>query len=556
MSTDNYDVIVVGASAAGLRCAARLARLEPDRSLVVIEADEAFSYAACGLPYVLSGDIDDVEELHRTADGARRDIGFFADVKCVEVRAGHRAVDVDPEARTLTVTGPDGAETILGWQDLVLATGADPVRLPGQPEHDRVVCFHKAQDLKPLHEGLQRGRIGSVALIGAGFLGCELAEAFTALWGAEVTLIEAADHPLPGLLDTETAALVSQELIGNDVSLCLGAPVASIEADDDQVTVRIEGGQTVTADVAVVAVGVRPAVALAEKAGAKLGVTGAVAVDERMATSVPHVWAAGDVIEVTSAITGKPVFLPLGSLANRQGRTLADILAGREAVFPPVAGAGTLKVFDLNVAATGLTRRAAGDEARSVWTTARDSADYWPESEEIFLQLTYRPEDGKVLGLQAVGKGEVTKRVDVTSTLLARGGTLADLSHVEQAYSPPYAPALEPVAVAAMVALNVPDGAQPLSPLVSLDGAQVLDVRNDDEAKARPLDLPASTHIPQETLRRRMSELAAGRWVVLCERGTRSSEVVRWFERDDIEVQYLGGGWRWRELAGVIDSRS
>lgn len=553
MTDDERKIVVVGASAAGLRCASRLARLRPGWSIRVVEARETFSYGACGLPYVLSGDIPDVEILRRTADEALRDETFFARVKGVEVLAGREAVDVDPAARTLTVRDGDGGGEVLDWDELVLATGARPRHLPGQPDHPRVTSFHTPDDLKPLHEGLKTGRIGRVAIVGAGLVGCELAEAFTALWGAEVVLVEAAATPLPELLDPEVGALVAKALADEDVELRLGAPVESIAADDDGVTVEIAGGEPVAGDVCVVAIGVEPVTDLAVAAGARLGPTGAVAVDERLATTVPHVWAAGDAVEVRRAVDDEPAHMPLGSLANRMGRTLADVLAGRAAAFPPVCGATAVKVFDLNVAAVGPTRRraaAGGRDARAVWTSASDRADYWPEARGLSLQLAYLPGSRRVVGVQAVGGGEAAKRVDAATQFIARGAKLEDLVQYEHAYAPPYAPALDPLAVAAMVAGNREDGVPVLAPGSLRAGAAILDVRHPEECEARPLDLPDVKRIPVEALRERLDEVDLRPWVVVCERGTRSAEAVRLLGAHGIEAAYLGGGLQWRDKAG------
>ncbi len=553
MPGETQRIVIVGASAAGLRCASRLARLRPGWSLTVVEAEESYSIAACGLPYVLSGDIDDLEALRRTADGTLRDDAYFAGVKGVEVLAGRRAVAIDTAGRKLRIRDRDGAEETLAWDELVLATGARPRRLPDQPQHPRVSVFHTADDVRPLHGQLARGGIGSAIVIGAGFLGCELAEAFAALWGAETTLLETAPSPLPGLLDPEVGAIVAHTLRENDVDLRLNIRVDRIEPDDDRVTVHLAGGETVTGDVAVVAVGVEPVVELAVAMGIRLGPTGAIAVDERLATSAPHVWAAGDAAEVRHAVTDEAAWVPLGSLANRQGRTLANILAGRDDRFPAVAAAAALKVFDLNVAAAGITREAAaarGDAVRSVWITAHDRADYWPEAAVIALQLTYRPESRRVVGVQAVGPGEVAKRVDVATQLLVRGATLAEFAGLEHAYSPPYAPAIEPLAVAAMVAENAEDGVESRGPAEDLGETRILDVRLAGEIAERPLAMAGVTCLPQGELRERQEELAARPWLVVCEHGPRAAEVVRRLQDSGLTASYLGGGLKWRDLAG------
>jgi NADPH-dependent 2,4-dienoyl-CoA reductase/sulfur reductase-like enzyme/rhodanese-related sulfurtransferase len=405
-------------------------------------------------------------------------------------------------------------------------------------------------DVEPLRRGLAKGRIDRVALVGAGLVGCELAEAFHSLWGAEVVLLEAAASPLPEILDPDVATCIASHLRENGVELRLNSPPERIEIVDERVVVAA-GGENIKADVAVVAVGVEPAVELAREAGIKLGAGGAVAVDQRLATSAPHVWAAGDCAEVHHAVLEEPAYLPLGSLANRQGRTLANILAGRPDRFPPVAGAVAVKVFDFHVAATGcsLSRaRERGLEGRSAWVTVEDRAHYWPEAKVIHLKLVYEAGSRRVLGVQAVGEGDVVKRVDVATQRIASGDTLDDLAHVEHAYAPPYAPAMEPVAVAAHVAQNQEDGVDAAAPDEALDGMQVLDVRLEEEATARPSFAARAKRIELGNLSRQLDEVDPSTELIVCERGTRSAEAVRLLGRQGIRARYLGGGLRWRGL--------
>jgi len=381
---------------------------------------------------------------------------------------------------------------------------------------------------------------------------CEVAEAFASLWGAEVTLIEAAPSPLPELLDRELGAVVAAHLERQDVTLAMGCPVETISPDDDGVTVHA-GGREIRADVAVVAVGVWPRVELARAAGVSLGPTGAIRVDERMATSVPHVWAAGDCVEVRHVVTGGPAYTPLGSLANRQGRVLGTVLAGGDAVFGPIAGAAAVKVFDLNVAAVGCTAYrlgADGQGVRSVWISTEDRAHYWPEAKLILLEMVIDPASRRVLGVQGVGEdGEVAKRVDVAAQLILRGATVEDFLDVEHAYAPPYAPALDPLTVLACAAQNELAGIESESPLVDLSSATVLDIRIDEERAERPVE--AATVVPIEAgeLRGRADEVPGGDVLVVCAHGTRSAEVVRWLTGQGVRARYLGGGMSWRVRA-------
>jgi NADPH-dependent 2,4-dienoyl-CoA reductase/sulfur reductase-like enzyme/rhodanese-related sulfurtransferase len=525
--------------------------LQWDWSITVVDANEVFSYGACGLPYVLSGDIEELGALRRTPYGSDRDEDYFASIKAVEVLAPWRATSVDPDARTLRIEGTEGARN-LEWDELVIATGAAPRQLPGLPDHPRVHTFHVWDDVKPLKIGLMQGEIDHVAVVGAGLVGVELAEAFHSLWGADVTLIEAAATPLPEILDPELGQVVARHLEANDVRVLTGSAVSGVEADDEGVTVTT-AGEEVRADAVVVAIGVTPQVELATAAGAELGPTRAIRVDERLATSVPHVWAAGDCIECQHVVTGGPAYLPLGSLANRQGRVLADVLAGRGAHFGAVAGAAAVKVFDLNVAAVGCTAARLGADGlgvRHVWVSAEDRAHYWPEAKLILLGMVYDPSTQRVLGVQAVGEnGEVAKRIDVAAQLLLRGAPIADFEKIEHAYAPPYAPALEPLAVLAMAAANQVEGIESVAPTADLASAAVLDVRVPEEREERPLTAGTLCEIEAAELRARVDEIPGGPLLVACAHGTRSAEVVRWLSQRGVQARYLGGGVSWRVRA-------
>lgn len=551
MSENTKQVVIVGASAAGLRCACRLRRLQPEWPITVVDASEVFSYGACGLPYVLSGDIEELGLLRRTPYGRDRDEDYFTSVKAVRVMAPWRAVSVDADTRTLRIQGAEG-ERELHWDELVIATGAAPRRLPALPDDPRVHTFHVWRDVKPLKMGLMRGEIDHVAVVGAGLVGVELTEAFHSLWGAEVTLIEAAPTPLPEILDPELGAVVARHLEKNDVRVLTEVAVADIDVDDEGVTV-MAGREEVRADAVVVAIGVTPEVDLARSVGARLGPTRAIRVDERLATSVPHVWAAGDCVECQHIVTGGPAYLPLGSLANRQGRVLADVLAGRDSHFGPVAGASAVKVFDLNVAAVGCTAARLGGDGlgvRRVWVSAEDRAHYWSEAKLILLQMVYDPSTKRVLGVQAVGEeGEVAKRIDIAAQLVLREATIADFEKVEHAYAPPYAPALEPLAVLAMAAANQVEGIESVAPVSDLAAATVLDVRIPEEREERPLTAGTLCEIEVSDLRARVEEIPEGPLLVACAHGTRSAEVVRWLSQGGFEARYLGGGVSWRVRA-------
>lgn len=541
-------VLVVGASAAGLRCACRLARLCPGDEIRVVERRARFSWAACGMPFVLGGELPDADALRATAWGALRDAHHFAADKGVAVHARTEVVAVDPRARRATLAGPAGQE-VAAWDELVLATGARARTLGQAPGDPRVVRFHDPDDLERLASLLRDEEIRHVAVIGAGLVGCEVSEALAGAWGVEVTLLEAADRPLPAMLDPETAALVAAELERGGVRLRCDDPVRRIRRTADGIVVESETG-AVTADLVIEALGVVPQAALAVSAGASLGPAGGVLVDERLATDVPGVHAVGDVVEVPHRVTGRPCHMPLGSLANRQGRTLANVLAGRDDRFGPVTGAVALRVFDLAVAAVGLTADAArreGLDVRSVCVSADDAAHYWPESARVHVAVVWEGGSRRLLGVQAAGRRDAKRIVDLASAVIAAGGTIDRLGAVEHAYCPPLAPAIDPLAVAAFCAQEVEAGRlEPVSPLAALDPATVLDVRVEAERRAHPL-AAARARTPAE-MRADADDLPDG-LVVACERGPRASEAARLLAARGRRARWLAGGLAWRRAA-------
>ena len=542
-------VVIVGASAAGLRCACRLARLEPETRVTVLDRRETVSWSACGLPFVLSGDIADPVALRRTAYGVVRDPAFFRDWKGVDLYSGVEVVSIDPRRRRLTCREGD-ALSELAWDELVLATGARARRPPDLPRDPRIAVFHEPADLEPVADGLRGGVFERVVVVGAGLVGCELAEALAGSWGVDVVLLEAADRPLPTLLDAEIAALVGAELERQGVQLLLGHRLEGIEPSPGAVHVRA-GGARLAADLVLLALGVDPAAELAVSAGIATGDDGGILVDDRLATSAENVHAAGDVVEITHAVTGRPCHLPLGSLANRQGRVLADVLAGRDDRFGPVAGAAALRVFDLVVAATGLTAeraRATGLSAHVAWLTTPDAAHYWPGERDVHVAITWERGTRRVLGVQAAGSREAGRVVDLATAVILARGRLEELAAIEHAYCPPLAPATDPLALAARAALNAErDGVRPVPPTSPLDGRDVVDCRLPAEIDAHPF---AARCIASPVAVRRGDLQTEGPALLVCERGTRSYEAARHLVQAGRPASYLGGGLSWRRAAG------
>jgi len=562
-NAENPRILIVGASAAGLKAGARAARLMPGAAITVLDSRTFISFGACGLPYFVAGDVDSLESLRETAYGTPRDPAFFAAVKGLDVRTGWTVTRLDPVGHTITAADAEGREETFSYDKLVIGTGATARTLPGVELGERVTCLHGPEDALAVRRGLETGQVGSAVVVGGGFIGVEMAVALADMWGCEVTIVEAEDRLLPNMLDPEMSDIVVAALRARDIEVHTGCPVTAartVEEDGAPTGASVEAGgalegKPLSIDHVVVALGVAPAVDLAVAAGLETGPRGALRVDERLRTSVTDIHAAGDCIEVISVVSGDSMHVPLGSLANRQGRVVGDNLAGLDSTFGPVAGSACVKVFDTGVAATGLTEaaaRRAGLDARAAWGAFLDVAHYYPEPKTIFLKLVYEAGTGRILGLQGVGEGDVVKRVDVAAAILQRGGTLDDLLDLEFCYSPPFNAALDPLHGLAATALNQERfGIPGTDPTGDTAGRVVLDVRKPDEIiDAKPL-IPDALNIAVEEVRARVAEIPRDQpLLVICERGPRSAETARWLQAQGFgDVVFVAGGAMMRYAA-------
>ncbi len=539
-------IVIVGASAAGLRAASRAKRLMPESLITVIDGGKIISYGACGLPYYLSGDIDSPRALRETSWGTLRNPEFFKNVKGLDVRIQTIVTNVDIENKSISLVNKEtGNAENLQFDKLVLATGATPIMLPDIPaNHQRISTFKTVEDAIGWRKKLETGQLERIAIIGSGFIGIELAEAFTTMWDAKVDLIEMENRILPQILDADMSFMVEKHLKEQGIQLHKTCRVTAINDMPDGLEI-VTDNKTIKTEYAIVCVGVRPCVELARQMGLKIGKYGGITVNENLQTSHPDVYAAGDCIEV-EYFHGEKAVIPLGSLANKQGRAVGDQLAGRKTSFKKVVGSACVKVFDYNVAATGLSETMAaryGIPTRVVCGTFNDLAHFYPEDKNIFLKLVYNPDTLQILGFQGVGEGNVVKRVDVLGNLLLNKGCLEDLLDLEFAYSPPYASVLDPLYVLGAAALNQEEGIVSQNPAEPLDNGFVLDVRTSDEAKNYPLE--NTMHIPLEELRERVNEVGKNEAIkIICSRGTRSAEATRWFvEAGHKNVAYVRGGW-------------
>jgi NADPH-dependent 2,4-dienoyl-CoA reductase/sulfur reductase-like enzyme/rhodanese-related sulfurtransferase len=549
------DVVVVGGSAAGLKAACRIARLQPDARIRVLVKDEYFGYSLCGLPYYLSGDVASLEMLAMTPNGTLKDQAYFRDVKGIEVLTRHEVFLLDRAARYIRCHILDSdRETTFPYDKLVIATGAKPL-LPAIPglETPGVTFFTRPAEALKLREDLERGRVGKVAILGGGFIGLELCEAFHALWGVEVDLVEFQPNVLPGLLDVEFARLVEAELARHDIGMNLGCGCSEIIGEDDKLCLFSNAGDMIKADRIVVATGVRPNVDLARRGGLVIGVTGGVKVDGHLRTSDHDVYAAGDCVELPSAVDGVVGFWSLGSLASRMGRVVGDNVCNGDSRFGPVVGATTLKVFGLNVGAVGLTAgecRDRGYEIECSWGTFYDRLHYYPGSEPIHLKLVADQGSGRVLGLQALSRGNILHIIDVAAQAIRAGAMVDELQDLEHAYAPPYAQPINPIHSLSHIIENSRSAGIKLVSPIGLDPLPretlILDVRNPDEIAKFPLEIGERLviAIPLEQLRSRLPELPHDLPVLaICQMGGRAWDAALMLRRAGWQdVSILAGG--------------
>src|SRR5665811_245377 len=557
---DPTRIVIVGGVAGGMSAAARARRLDEHAEIVVLEQGAYVSFANCGLPYHLSGEIAERDDLlWHTPESLAASLNL-------DVRTGHRVTGIDRHSQKVTIQTADDTYA-LPYDALVLSPGAVAVRPPIEGlDHPAVHTLRTVPDVDSLRERVEdllasrtQSQPGpSAVVIGAGFIGLEAVEALTSR-GLQVHLVELADHVLPPM-DAELAPLLAAELTAHGVDLRLGVSAQTVTPLDElveggpagAVTVTLSDGATLAADLVIVNVGVRPASALALDAELDLGPTGAIRVDADQHTSDPHIWAVGDAVEVTQAITGARMPVPLAGPANRQGRRAADSICGHHTT-PQAAVLGTaiVRVFGLTAATTGAnqaTLRRAGIKHEVMHIHPGDHAGYFPGSEDVHLVASFAP-DGTLLGAQGVGRAGVDKRIDILATAIRACMTADDLAELELAYAPPYGSAKDPVNMLGFVAQNVLDGTMPQWQAQDLDHAMattlVLDVRSPSEFAEGHLE--GALNISHLELRQRLNEVrtaAAGRTVsVHCASGVRSYLATRVLLGEGFDARNLSGGW-------------
>jgi NADPH-dependent 2,4-dienoyl-CoA reductase/sulfur reductase-like enzyme len=441
-------IVVIGGVAAGMSAASQARRRQPGAEVVVLERGPHVSYAACGMPYNIADaprSLGDLVVL-TPKDVRERDIDLLL---------RHRAVGVDVGRQVVTAQDLEAGRTVeVAYDALVLATGAAPVHppIPGLG-HPGVFVLRELTDGEVLKRHLAEAKPRRAVIVGAGYIGLEMAEAFRDR-NLEVRVLEKMDQVAPGF-DSPVARLVTEALEGHGVSVQTGVTVHAVEeGEGGGLAVRTDRGSFST-DLVLVSVGIRPRVELARLAGVTLGETGAIAVDDQMRTSVPRIFAAGDCAEARHVVTGRPVWVPLGTTANKQGKVAGANAAGAAERFAGIAGTAAFKVFDLEVARTGLTAseaRGVGLDVITAISRQGSRAHRYPGASPLTTVLTVETGTGRLVGAQMAGAGVVAKRTDVFATALAAGFTVEQVEDLDLSYAPPFAPVYDPILIAASVA--------------------------------------------------------------------------------------------------------
>ena len=533
-------IVIIGAVALGPKVACRIKRLEPDADVIVIDKSPLVSYGGCGIPYYVSGDVPELEELFSTSAHIKRDPGFFKNAKGVDMRTLTEAIAIDRFDKEVRIKDclSQQVDTV-SYDTLVLATGATPMVPPVKGcDLDGVSVVSDLSHARDIKNRIAKGLVSRAVVIGGGAIGLEMTEALTDLWGVETTLVEMQDQLLPGALGRDTARLVKQHMAEKKVMVMTSERVTEIMGDDEG---RVTGIRTTRGDLpcelVIIAAGVRPSNHLAKDAGLALGRTGGIIVDKHMRTSDPAIYAGGDCVEIPHLISGQPAHMPLGSLANRQGRVIASNICGQCSTFKGAVGSFCVKVFDLGVARAGLSETqaaAAGFKTAKALAAQSDRAHFYPGSDIMIMKLIADVASGKVIGVEALGaNGDAVKaRVDAVAALLPYGPSVEDISNLEVAYAPPYASAMDIVNTTANVLDNVlaghlrPVEVDQFVDLFKKGESKVLDVRSRDQA--RPLQAKYGNrwlNIPQEDLAGSLRELEKeGPYYLVCGAGSRAYE--------------------------------
>lgn len=535
-------IVIIGGVAGGMSAATRLRRLNEKAEIIVLEKGPYVSFANCGLPYYVAGEIEERSDLLvQTPESLQKRFEL-------DVRPNSEATAINAVQKEVTVRTAE-KEYTLAYDKLILSPGAKPFVPPtkGLEEAENIFTLRSVPDVDAISAFIEKEQPKKAVVIGAGFIGLEMAESLVHR-GLEVTIIEKAPHVLPPL-DEEMAAYVTKELTANGVKLYTGLAADSFEEKGKVVV--LENGERLESDMTLMSVGVKPETSLAQTASIKTGIRGGILVNEQYETSQKDIYAVGDAIVVRQQINGADTMIALASPANRQGRQVADVISGIDRKNKGSIGTAIVRVFNLAAASTGLSERQlqqANETYESIHIQGKSHAGYYPEAKTIVLKLLFHPTTGKIYGAQAVGEDGVDKRIDILATAIKVGMTVEDLPELEFTYAPPFGSAKDPVNMAGYAALNIIEGISESVQWHELEdkqaaGHQLLDVRNAKELEMNGR-LKGSINIPLDNLRDRMKELPKDRpLIVSCHSGLRSYVAERILKQNGYQVKNLDGAF-------------
>ena len=548
-------VVIIGGVAGGATAAARLRRLDEQAEIIILERSGYISYANCGLPYYIGGEITDREALTLQTPAS-----FWARFR-IEVRVHNEVTAIHPERKNVTVRRlDDGVVYEEAYDKLILSPGAKPVRpaLPGIND-SRIFTLRNVEDTFAIHAFIEQNAPRRAVVAGGGFIGLEMAENLTQQ-GIETTIVERMEQVMAPL-DSDMACSVHAYLREKGVNLRLGETVAGFTSNEAGLRVRLESGDSVSADFVILALGVAPDTALARAAGLALGVRGSIAVNDRMQTSDQDIYAVGDAVESVHFVSGEKTLAALAGPANKQGRIAADQICGRESRYHGVQGSSVLKLFDMTVAATGLNEaaaRAAGIAFDKTVTFSASHATYYPGATNMTVKTLFSPETGRLFGAQIVGFEGVDKRIDVLAAAVRMGMTGEALTELELSYAPPYSSAKDPVNMAGYVIENVRSGLvrqyhwHDVEALPRDGSVILLDTRTPAEYGRGHIE--GAVNLPLDELLERLPELERGKPIyVNCHSGLRSYLACRILMQNGFECYNLSGGYRFYQI--VIHER-
>ena len=552
---DNMKVVIVGGVAGGATAAARIRRLDEQAEIVVFERSGYISYANCGLPYYIGDVITDPEELTLQTPES-----FFSRFR-VDMKVRHEVTAIHPERKTVSVKNLETDEVFEeSYDKLILSPGAKPTqpRLPGVGI-DKLFTLRTVEDTFRIKEYINQNHPKSAVLAGGGFIGLELAENLREL-GMDVTIVQRPKQ-LMNPFDADMASMIHSEMRKHGVKMALGYTVEGFEERNGGVDVLLKDNAPLHADMVVLAIGVTPDTALAREAGLELGIKGSIVVNDRMETSVPDIYAAGDAVQVKHYVTGEDALISLAGPANKQGRIIADNICGGDSRYLGSQGSSVIKVFDMTAATTGINEtnaRKAGLDVDTVILSPMSHAGYYPGGKVMTMKVVFEKGTYRLLGAQIVGYDGVDKRIDVLATAIHAGLKATQLKDLDLAYAPPYSSAKDPVNMAGFMIDNISKGLKQWhlhdADKLPRDGSVILlDTRTAWEYSSGHIE--GFVNIPVDELRERLDEIEPGKPVyVICQSGLRSYIATRILEGYGYEAYNFAGGFRFYDA--VVNDRA